>query len=187
MIEHGVWEMDPLVVFTAALVHNIGDGEYPKSVAVDRDLLTPEEQRELHRKIVHSFLTNLECPPHIADAAAEIASSVSFSLERKDPSHIQGVLCRLPALRIVQDADRLDALGEMGIARAALYGGVDSKWRKNTTMTLAERMNKRFVHYPGLMKTETGRVKAERAWEYMVQFKKGMEEQADCEAILQDG
>jgi hypothetical protein len=86
MIGCGVWEMDQLVVFTTALVHDIGDGNYPESAAVDRDLLTPENQHELQRRIVHSFLTNLECPLHIADAAAEIASSVSFSLERKDPT-----------------------------------------------------------------------------------------------------
>lgn len=47
-------------------------------------------------------------------------------------------------------------------------------------------MDVRLLHYPGLMKTETGKVKVERAWEYMFQFKKGLEEQADCEAILQD-
>lgn len=132
MKERGAWEMDPLVIFTAALVHDIGDGKYLKSAVQDGALMTPEQQLERQHKIVHSFLTDLEWPRHIADAAAEIASSVSFSLERNDPTHVQGVLRRHPALRIVQDADRLDALGEMGIARGALYGGVNDKLRENT-------------------------------------------------------
>jgi len=192
-IAHLIWmkerwalETDPLVVFTAALVHDIGDGKYPKSAAKGRNLMTTEQQRERQRKIVHSFLIKLACPPHIADAAAEIASSVSFLLERNDPAHVQEVLRRLPALAIVQDADRLDALGEMGIARAALFGGVNEKRRKNTIMTLVELMDVRLAHYPGMMKTEMGKARAESAWEYMVQFKKGIEEQADCETILQD-
>jgi uncharacterized protein len=72
----------------------------------------------------------------------------------------------------------------MGIARACLFGGVNAERRKNTILTFVEIMDDRFVHYPGLMKTKTGKKEADKAWAYMLEFKEGMLEQADCEAIL---
>jgi hypothetical protein len=73
----------------------------------------------------------------------------------------------------------------MGIARAVYHGGVNETRRHDTILTLVQWMDVRFVHYPGRMKTETGRREAEMAWVYMLEFKEGMLKQAHCEDILQ--
>jgi uncharacterized protein len=57
--------------------------------------------------------------------------------------------------------------------------------RKNTILSLLELFDDRFVHYPSMMKTKTGRKKAEKAWSYVLEFKKEMMEQATCEALLE--
>jgi hypothetical protein len=56
--------------------------------------------------------------------------------------------------------------------------------RNNTILTLVELIEHCFVQYPKLMKTKTGLDEAEKAWEYMKEFKQGMLEQTDYEAIL---
>lgn len=90
-----------------------------------------------------------------------------------------------PTLAFVQDAHRLEALVPMGTARAAVYGGFHEQRKKNAILTLVDLINDRFVHYPEMMKTETGRKEAKKAWAYMLEFRKGMLEQADREALLQ--
>jgi uncharacterized protein len=105
-----------------------------------------------------------------------------------DDSLLKVEMGKFPALRIVQDADRLDALGPMGIARAAYHGGVNEARRHDTILTLVQLMDGRSVHYPKRMKTKTERRKAEMAemaWMYMLEFKEGMLKQAHCEDVLQ--
>lgn len=51
-------------------------------------------------------------------------------------------------------------------------------------MSLVSLMDERFVHYPRLMKTKTGKKDAKKAWKYMLEFRKSMLEQVDCEALM---
>lgn len=51
-----------------------------------------------------------------------IAKNVSFSNEMKNPRMMRAVLDQHPELAIVQDADRLDAIGAIGIGRTFAYG-----------------------------------------------------------------
>jgi hypothetical protein len=46
-------------------------------------------------------------------------------------------------------------------------------------------MNEPFAHYFGLMKTTAGEKEAKIAWNYMVDWRRGIQEQADCKALLQ--
>ena len=62
------------------------------------------------------FLASHGVSPDKAEFICEIINSVSFSKNRgRKPASIEG--------KIVQDADRLDAMGAMGIARTFAYGG----------------------------------------------------------------
>lgn len=92
---------DSLICESAAWLHDIGD----------KKLFDNPEQawNELH-----DFLTKLEINRSTIEQIYEAISDVSFS-KGKTPATIEG--------RIVQDADRLDAIGAIGIARVFAYGG----------------------------------------------------------------
>ena len=85
-----------------ALLHEINDDK----------LFPPSQIND-----VSDFLLNLSFPPEIIK---QILDSVSMISYRKYPS-----LCSSASLevKIVQDADRIDAIGAIGIARAFAYGG----------------------------------------------------------------
>jgi uncharacterized protein len=186
--KHHDWarEIDPLVMYTAALVHDIGDEKYRVAEDDDEEVVldTYEAKREHECDVIRDFLDALKVPPLVAGQAAYIASFVSFTRELNDPEPMNVAMNNFPALKFVQDADRLDALGPMGIARACVFGGIKEDRRNNTILTFLQLVDDRFVLYPGLMKTKTGKKEADRAWAYMLEFKKGMLEQADCEPIL---
>jgi len=63
-----------------------------------------------------TFLNGMQVPSERIDTICAAINSVSFSQNRgRRPTSIEG--------KIVQDADRLDAIGAIGIARTFAYGG----------------------------------------------------------------
>ena len=92
---------DMLVVSLAALLHDADDHK-----------LFDNENNENAR----AFLNSNGVPADKTDEIIKVINSVSFSHNRgKKPETIEGM--------IVQDADRLDAIGAIGIARTFAYGG----------------------------------------------------------------
>ena len=112
---HRVWRLalrigaaegaDPYVVGLAALLHDLGDW---KLSGVDYD-----ESSHPAR----AWLVGLGVDAGTIDRVAEIAAGVSFKGA--------GVPTPMATLegRVVQDADRLDAIGAIGVARTFSYGG----------------------------------------------------------------
>lgn len=102
---------DPQAVLLAAMLHDVGDHKYHKPGE------NPENQIAEH-------LLEHGANPDLAMKVQLIAKNVSFSNEVKNPRMMKAVLDQHPELAIVQDADRLDAIGAVGIGRCFAFGAV---------------------------------------------------------------
>ncbi|WP_118974793.1 HD domain-containing protein [Taibaiella koreensis] len=92
---------DLFLVALAAWVHDLGD--YKLHGGVDRS-----------EALITTLLGSLNIPQDTIAKVVEIVSQVSFS---------KGKTAESLEAKIVQDADRLDALGAIGIARVFAFGG----------------------------------------------------------------
>lgn len=79
--------------------------------------------------------------------------------------------------KIVQDADRLDAIGAIGIARCLTYGGAfnrtlhvpprDDNYNVESKGTTIRHFYDKLLHLKDMMKTDTGRKMAAERHEFM--------------------
>lgn len=96
---------DPVVVQLAALLHDIADWKFH------------DGDETAGPRAARAWLESLSVDQSIVAQVTEIVAGVSF----------QGANVATPTLslegQVVQDADRLDALGAIGVARAFAYGG----------------------------------------------------------------
>ena len=81
-------------------------------------------------------------------------SAVSYSAEIKNPSLTKQTLEAHPELAIVQDADRLDAIGAVGIGRTFTYGGAKGSREMDDTI---DHFTEKLEKLEEMMKTEEGR------------------------------
>jgi uncharacterized protein len=95
---------DPFILDIAVLLHDSADSKF-----------SGEDHREGY-ELIEEFMAASGLDD-IKDHIIEVIRNVSFS--NKNPS---GNL-KDPVLLVLQDADRLDAIGAIGIARAFTYGG----------------------------------------------------------------
>jgi uncharacterized protein len=96
---------DLLVVELAALLHDIADPKFHNG----------DETRAL--RISEEFLHKIHVPEETVEKVLFVIQHISFKNRAEAPQN-------LPIeLKIVQDADRLDAIGAMGIARTFNFGG----------------------------------------------------------------
>ncbi len=107
---------DIFIVELAALLHDIGDYKFFQG----------DEEAGVVK--VREWLSSLEISPSLIDKIVEITSQISFMHTLLDKSEGGGKKnSAIPALSkesmAVTDADRLDAMGAIGIARAFTYGG----------------------------------------------------------------
>ncbi|KAJ5921601.1 hypothetical protein N7454_009075 [Penicillium verhagenii] len=113
------------VVKLAALLHDIGDRKYLPNLSTD----TAEPASLNPKTMVEYALLQRGAPADLASRVQTIVSHVSYSTECKDPSVIQRLIDQdgLVELAIVQDADRLDAIGAVGIGRCFTFLGAQGK------------------------------------------------------------
>lgn len=113
-------ECDLELVALASLLHDVDDSK-----------LFPTENNANARK----FLRGQNIDEARIDSICEIINAVSFSKNRgKIPETIEG--------KIVQDADRLDAMGAIGIARTFAYGGKNGRSLESSIEHFHEKLLK---------------------------------------------
>jgi len=159
---------DLLTIELAALLHDISDakfngGDHEKGSEMARDFLMKQGVDE-------------EMVEHIQTIIKHVSYKGGFSQDQISTIEFQ----------IVQDADRLDAIGAIGIARAFNYGGFKNRPIHNPEMPLQEYNDSKAYHksdaptinhfyekllkLKDLMNTSTGKQMAEERHQYMLQF-----------------
>ncbi|KAG5966189.1 hypothetical protein E4U57_003020 [Claviceps arundinis] len=128
------------IVQLAALLHDVGDKKY----------LQPGQNP---LRLVHEVLLSLGASEPLAQKVQAICSGVSYSSEIQDPEKVTRLIEEHPELAVVQDADRLDAIGAVGIGRAFAFGGAKGREMGQTM----EHFEEKLVKLGGMMKTVEGR------------------------------
>ncbi len=156
------------IVVLAALLHDIADAKFHDG----NENTGPEKAR--------TFLESLAVENEIIDHLENIIKNISFKGGDFDPSF------HSLELAIVQDADRLDALGAIGIARAFNYGGFKNRemynpfikpdmqmtkeaYKKSTAPTI-NHFYEKLLLLKDRMNTQAGRKLAEERHLFMETF-----------------
>lgn len=112
---------DLAIVRLAALLHDVDDVKLSSETHINKDRAV-------------GFLREHGASENMINAICDIIESVSFKgSDSTVPETIEG--------KCVQDADRLDALGAVGIARAFAYGGSHHRIMHDPEVKPAENMN----------------------------------------------
>jgi uncharacterized protein len=96
---------DQLVVELAALLHDIADSKFHNG------------DEEIGPRTAGNYLQSMNVDAAVIEHVQQIIRHMSFKASFDKKSF------HSPELEVVQDADRLDAIGAIGIARAFTYGG----------------------------------------------------------------
>ncbi len=147
-------DCDEDIVRAAALLHDVADHKFG---------YTPESRHALLRRL----MTDCAFPEAFQAAVIEVVESISFS---------EGVPCR-ESLRkesdIIKDADRLDALGAIGIARAFAYGGKMGRpiYDPADPANSLQHFDDKLLRLAADMRTETGKALARERHAFLLAFK----------------
>lgn len=157
------------IVELAALFHDIGDYKYMRDPSED--------------KIVENFLDEEGIEESKKMKILGIIKEMGFKdelagLKRSEYS---------PEFGVVQDADRLDAIGAIGIARCFTFGGSRKRvlhdpaihprpdmskeeYMKKDEQTTINHFHEKLLKLKDLMKTEAGQKRAEKRHKFMEEF-----------------
>jgi uncharacterized protein len=149
---------DPFALEISALMHDYADSKFAgedsnKAYGDAKDFLVSNGMGEISERVMN------------------VMRNISFS--KKDPS---GDLSD-PLFLIIQDADRLDAIGAIGVARAFNYGGYRNNpiWipgNENDKPSTITHFSDKLLLLKDLMNTETARKLAEERHAFLEVFLK---------------
>ncbi len=161
-----IWQSeggDRTIIELAALMHDVADPKVADPAtglaAIKNQLKALNHTEEQINQIVH------------------IIQSISFTREKA------GIPCTSLECRIVQDADRLDAMGAIGIARAFSYGGRKMRplwngphseghedYEPQPDESTIQHFYDKLLKLKDLMKTNTGKAMAAERHEFMITY-----------------
>ena len=165
-------KIDLLVVSLAALLHDIADAKFH------------DGDEKIGPAKAAAFMVDLDISAKRRKHVIEIIRHMSF----KNSLGSKGSTFDSRELQVVRDADRLDAMGAIGIARAFNYGGFSGRklydpevapnpkmdkatYKKNTGPTI-NHFYEKLLLLKDLMHTESGKKLAEKRHQYMLEFLK---------------
>ncbi|KAF2865548.1 hypothetical protein BDV95DRAFT_599536 [Massariosphaeria phaeospora] len=111
--------VDLLIVWLACMFHDVGEPKY-------------REDAKTQEQVICEILQQCGVSDATATKVAFIAKAVSFTYELTHRDEIRTLIPEYPELALVQDADRLDALGAIGTVRASVFGGANEVRKKQT-------------------------------------------------------
>ncbi|KAI1462550.1 hypothetical protein F4805DRAFT_1037 [Annulohypoxylon moriforme] len=149
------------VVILSALLHDVGDKKY----------LKPGEDAST---LVYELLLSLGAAENLAKRVQAICLGVSYSSEIKDPARVQELIKSYPELAVVQDADRLDAIGSIGIGRVFTFAGARTQRSMEDSI---QHFHDKLLRLESMMKTDVGRRLATQRTERMQEFLKWWDEE----------
>ena len=162
--EHG----DDQVIALAALLHDIADPKFNNG------------DEEIGPRKAEEFLRSIGTEEEITTHVKRIIEHMSFknSFDKVGFTSLE--------MKIVQDADRLDAIGAIGIARAFTYGGFKNRTLydpaikpvvehtkdsyKNTTAPTINHFYEKLLLLKEMMNTETGKNIADQRHNFMLTY-----------------
>lgn len=133
-------QCDIHIVTLSALLHDVGDKKY----------LKPGDNSNT---MVQNVLLSFGADAALAKKVQTIVNAVSYSHEILNTELVQRLVLEYPELGAVQDADRLDAIGAIGIGRLFTFGGANSGRTLHDSMKLFDI---KLENLEGMMKTRTG-------------------------------
>ena len=161
-------ECDLTVVKLAALLHDIADSKFHGG------------DESIGPKIAREFLES----QHISDAVIAHVIAIIENISFKGGNFEKTFSSK--ELEIVQDADRLDAIGAIGIARAFNYGGfknrpiynpniqpklnLSKEEYKNSEAPTINHFYEKLLLLKDKMNTETGKKLAKKRHDFMISF-----------------
>jgi len=154
---------DSSVVFLAALLHDVGDHKYAKA--------GEDVENQISRLLVERGATE-----ELALKVQTIVKNVGYTNEIKNPQAVINVLQKYPELGIVQDADRLDAIGAIGVGRCFAFGGAKGQGRPLSGAI--DHFDDKLFKLSDMMKTTSGKEMAVARKKILVQFATQFEEEA---------
>lgn len=167
--------VDGFVVELGALLHDIADSKFYNG------------DETIGPKIAHEFLESQQVDESIIVHIENIIKNISFksSLPADRGGNFEQQF-NSPELEIIQDADRLDAIGAVGIARTFNYGGFKNRplynpeiapdlnqtkeAYKNSEAPTINHFYEKLLLLKDRMNTETGKQIATERHLYMEQF-----------------
>ncbi|MBY4604276.1 MULTISPECIES: HD domain-containing protein [Bacillus] len=148
---------DLFIIETAALVHDLIDIKLPDAV-------------RLSVSEVYDQLVSFGIGKKDADRVIHIITRMSFRDRGKleeEPLSTEG--------KVVQDADRLDAIGAVGIVRAFMFAGAKGHGLYGDDQSAYAHFFQKLLRLKGMMNTDTARELAEERHDFMLQFVRQLE------------